>query len=303
MSSTGKRTHLPRRSLLAGATGLGVAAALPANTAQAAPLEAAPAGHGHAGRYPANWPEPEPYGLADTRLDLWPREDNSFVLPLELRPRDRERGVVWMRDTYVNCFVVDGRPTYVATGTTRVPGLEAAGPWNDGIFVWLAPSLKGPWRLADTTRVAASDAGLWSEVLTANAAFVAPLVAALAEDLGSTADALRTLATAPTDEPARRVLLDLLQRGNRGRATVPVKRGGAGGDFVTVAVTLADQPGELARVFAVAADARVNVEDVRVEHLPGRPTGLVRLLVRPREQERLTAALTAAGLAASADSH
>ncbi|WP_318216673.1 family 43 glycosylhydrolase [Streptomyces sp. SCL15-6] len=153
MSSTGKRTHLPRRSLLAGATGLGVAAALPANTAQAAPLEAAPAGHGHAGRYPANWPEPEPYGLADTRLDLWPREDNSFVLPLELRPRDRERGVVWMRDTYVNCFVVDGRPTYVATGTTRVPGLEAAGPWNDGIFVWLAPSLKGPWRLADTTRV------------------------------------------------------------------------------------------------------------------------------------------------------
>ncbi|MFF9496038.1 family 43 glycosylhydrolase [Streptomyces flaveolus] len=153
MSSNGKRTHLPRRSLLAGATGLGVAAALPANTAQAAPLEAAPAGHGHAGRYPANWPEPEPYGLADTRLDLWPREDNSFVLPLELRPRDRERGVVWMRDTYVNCFVVDGRPTYVATGTTRVPGLEAAGPWNDGIFVWLAPSLKGPWRLADTTRV------------------------------------------------------------------------------------------------------------------------------------------------------
>ncbi|MYR41454.1 family 43 glycosylhydrolase [Streptomyces sp. SID5910] len=153
MSSTGKRTHLPRRSLLAGATGLGVAAALPANTAQAAPPEAVPAGHGHAGRYPANWPEPEPYGLADTRLDLWPREDNSFVLPLELRPRDRERGVVWMRDTYVNCFVVDGRPTYVATGTTRVPGLEAAGPWNDGIFVWLAPSLKGPWRLADTTRV------------------------------------------------------------------------------------------------------------------------------------------------------
>ncbi|MER6853147.1 family 43 glycosylhydrolase [Streptomyces flaveolus] len=164
MSSTGKRTHLPRRSLLAGATGLGVAAALPANTAQAAPPEAAPAGHGHAGQYPANWPEPEPYGLADTRLDLWPREDNSFVLPLELRPRDRERGVVWMRDTYVNCFVVDGRPTYVATGTTRVPGLEAAGPWNDGIFVWLAPSLKGPWRLADTTRVrpGAEKGKVWS---------------------------------------------------------------------------------------------------------------------------------------------
>ncbi|MFD7025755.1 family 43 glycosylhydrolase [Promicromonospora sukumoe] len=111
-----------------------------------------PGGHGP-GRYPANWPDPEPYGLADTRQDLWPRDDNSFVLPLELRPRDEELGRVWIRDTYVNCFVVDGKPVYVATGTTRVPGLPAAGPWNDGIFLWVAPSLRGPWRLADTTGI------------------------------------------------------------------------------------------------------------------------------------------------------
>jgi len=136
---------LPRRTLLAGAAGLATAAALPLT---AGPARAAAPRH-----YPANWPAPEPYGLADDRLDLWPREDNSFVLPLELRPRDRQRGSVWMRDTYVNCFVVDGRPLYVATGTTRVPGLEAAAPWNDGIFVWLAPSLAGPWRLADTSRI------------------------------------------------------------------------------------------------------------------------------------------------------
>ena len=58
-----------------------------------------------------------------------------------------------MRDTYVNCFVVDGRPVYVATGTTKSPGLDKAGPWNDGIYVWLAPSLDGPWTLADTTGI------------------------------------------------------------------------------------------------------------------------------------------------------
>ncbi|MGW3867404.1 family 43 glycosylhydrolase [Streptomyces sp. NPDC005047] len=138
-----------RRSLLAGAAGLGAAFALPAGAAQAAPGTA----HGAARRHPPNWPDPAPYGLADTREDLWPREDNSFVLPLELRPRDEERGTVWMRDTYVNCFDVGGRTVYVATGTTRVPGLEAAAPWNDGIFVWLAPSLRGPWRLADTTGI------------------------------------------------------------------------------------------------------------------------------------------------------
>lgn len=145
------QNRLRRRSLLAGAAGVGAAAALPATAAQATTPAPSPAAS--ARRHPSNWPDPEPYGVADTRLDLWPREDNSFLLPLELRPRDEERGQVWIRDTYVNCFVVDGRPVYVATGTTRVPGLDAAGPWNDGIFVWVAPSLKGPWRLADTTGV------------------------------------------------------------------------------------------------------------------------------------------------------
>jgi len=134
--------EINRRTVLGGLAGVVGAAALPSTAAYA-----------DAGRYPAARPQPEPYGAADTRLDLWPRDDNSFVLPLELRPRDAELGRVWMRDTYVNCFKVNGRPLYVATGTTRVPGLPAAGPWNDGIFVWTAPSLHGPWKLADTTGI------------------------------------------------------------------------------------------------------------------------------------------------------
>ncbi|WP_405632347.1 family 43 glycosylhydrolase [Streptomyces sp. NBC_01174] len=170
MTGTENRPPLGRRSLLTRAAGVGAAAALPvaAAPAQASAAPAAPARAGAKRRYPANWPDPEPYGRADIRQDLWPREDNSFVLPLELRPRDKERGVVWMRDTYVNCFVVDGRPLYVATGTTRVPGLEAAGPWNDGIFVWVARSLKGPWKLADTTgiRPGAEKGKVWSPEFT-----------------------------------------------------------------------------------------------------------------------------------------
>ncbi|WP_210570313.1 family 43 glycosylhydrolase [Streptomyces sp. GESEQ-4] len=154
------RPPIGRRTLLAGAGALGVAAALPTASAQANPATR----RGHAAACPENWPDPEPYGLADTRPDLWPRDDNSFVLPLELRPRDKERGVVWMRDTYVNCFVVGGRPLYVATGTSRVPGLGAAAPWNDGIFVWVSRSLRGPWRLADTTgiRPGAERGKVWS---------------------------------------------------------------------------------------------------------------------------------------------
>ncbi|MCG5220881.1 family 43 glycosylhydrolase [Streptosporangium sp. KLBMP 9127] len=142
-----------RRFVLAGAAGVLGAAALPAS-AEAASLR----------RHPSNWPDPEPYGLADTRLDLWPRADNSFILPLEQRPRDKELGRVWMRDTYVNCFVVNGRPVYVATGTTRPAGLAGPGPWNDGIFVWVSSSLQGPWRLADTTRIrpGAEKGKVWS---------------------------------------------------------------------------------------------------------------------------------------------
>ncbi|WP_413797895.1 family 43 glycosylhydrolase [Streptomyces iranensis] len=159
-TSSENRPPIHRRTLLAGVAGsLGVAAGLPAAAAQASPPEAAAMR-----RYPSNWPEPDPYGLADTRPDLWPRKDNSFILPLEPRPRDRERGLVWMRDTYVNCFVVNGRPVYVATGTTRVPGLTAAAPWNDGVFVWVAPSLRGPWKLVDTTgiRPGAERGKVWS---------------------------------------------------------------------------------------------------------------------------------------------
>jgi hypothetical protein len=152
-----------RRSLLAGAIGLGAAAALPMSAAHAV---SDPAAAGSMRRYPPNWPDLQPYGTADTRVDLWPRDDNSFILPLELRPRDKDRGAVWMRDFYVNCFQDhgSGAPVYVATGTTRAPGLSIAAPWNDGIFLWVAHSLMGPWRLIDTTgiRPGAEKGKVWS---------------------------------------------------------------------------------------------------------------------------------------------
>ncbi len=159
MTSSENGLHVDRRSVLIGVAGSLGAAVLPATAAQSAPMEVV-----SRRRYPPNWPELEPYGLADTRLDLWPREDNSFILPLELRPRDEEGGQVWMRDTYVNCFAVDGRPLYVATGTSRVPQLDKAAPWNDGIFVWVSPSLRGPWSLVDTTgiRPDAEKGKVWS---------------------------------------------------------------------------------------------------------------------------------------------
>ncbi|MBT0773001.1 family 43 glycosylhydrolase [Kineosporia sp. J2-2] len=168
--------RMGRRALLAGAGGalgagaVGLGTAAPAGASATAPVLATGSGSA-TGRYPANWPDPAPYGRADPRPELWPRDDNSHLLDLELRPRDEALGRVWMRDTYVNCFEVDGRPLYVATGTTNAEGLPGPGPYNDGIFVWTARSLDGPWKLADTSKIRPdADRGkVWSpEFVTEN---------------------------------------------------------------------------------------------------------------------------------------
>lgn len=146
--------------------------------------------------------------------------------------------------------------------------------------------LAGPG-LQDTTRIAASAPPLWVDVLGENASYVAPLVRALAAELDRAADALAAV--------DRGALEDLLVRGNRGRALVPVKRGETDRDFAVVAVAVPDRPGQLAGLLVSAADAGINVEDVRVEHLPGRPSGVIELLVAADGRGAARAALAAAG--------
>lgn len=166
----------------------------------------------------------------------------------------------------------------------------------------------GPVRLAgpglqDTTRIAASDPALWVQVLTQNAAAVAPLVRGLADELAAAADALESLAargaagpsTAQAPGADSAAVADLLERGRRGRALVPVKRGERDAAFAPVAIAVTDRPGQLAGVLASAAQAGVNVEDVRVEHLAGRPRGVIELLVQASAVQDARRALAAAG--------
>src|SRR5205085_2672803 len=80
-----------------------------------------------------------------------------------------------------------------------------------------ATRVAGPG-LQDSTRIAASEASLWEEVLATNAEHVAPLVAALASDLGKVATALAALAATPTDETALASVRTLLRRGRAVRA-------------------------------------------------------------------------------------
>ena len=143
--------------------------------------------------------------------------------------------------------------------------------------------------LRDVTRVAAGDTSLWTQILSANAARVAEVLAAVAADL---AEAARTLADG--DDPDKGVAA-LLDRGRAGVARIPGKHGGAAREFAVVQVVIPDQPGELARLFQATGQAGVNIEDVRIEHSPGLPVGVAELSVRPAEAGLLLEALEAGG--------
>ena len=58
---------------------------------------------------------------------------------------------------------------------------------------------------------------------------------------------------------------------------------------------VADRPGELARLFVAAGEAGINLEDVRIEHVMGRPSGMVELSVQPAAAQPLVMALRARG--------
>ncbi|MER7761484.1 prephenate dehydrogenase [Streptomyces sp. NPDC097619] len=147
--------------------------------------------------------------------------------------------------------------------------------------------------IRDVTRIAASDPRMWVEILSANPGPVADVLSGIAADLDETVRALRSLQSA--DEDKRRGgahgLEDVLKRGNAGRVRVPGKHGAAPAVYETVAVFISDKPGELARIFADAGRAGVNVEDVRIEHATGQQAGLVQLMVEPRAVPALTAEL------------
>lgn len=147
--------------------------------------------------------------------------------------------------------------------------------------------------LHDTTRVAAGDPDLWTQILLANAGHLADALAGFAADVTKTVDDLQRIAAG--DRSGSAALTETLRRGVAGRARVPVKRGEPAAGFVTVPIVVRDAPGELAAVLRALGDAGINVEDVRVEHEPGRARGLVELDVRDDAAPALIACMQEAG--------
>ncbi|MER6462520.1 prephenate dehydrogenase [Streptomyces sp. NPDC001288] len=153
--------------------------------------------------------------------------------------------------------------------------------------------------IRDVTRIAASDPGMWIDILSANPGPVADLLADVSADLEETVRALRSLQS--SDDAKRHEggagIEDLLRRGNAGQVRVPGKHGSAPRAYEVVAVLIDDQPGQLAKIFADAGAAGVNIEDVRIEHATGQQAGHVQIWVEPKAVPVLTAALRDRGWA------
>ena len=145
--------------------------------------------------------------------------------------------------------------------------------------------------LRDTTRIAASDPGLWVQILSANARPVVETLYGVREDLN------RLIATLerPTADGARLDIAELMTEGNDGVARIPGKHGGAPKAFSALTVLVDDTPGQIARLLVEVGEIGVNVEDMRMEHSQGQPVGMVEISVVPTARDGLVHELTERG--------
>ena len=139
--------------------------------------------------------------------------------------------------------------------------------------------------LRDTTRIAASNATLWDEILSSNSTEIVPLLISLQNDLAALVEALNSNASVSS----------FIEKGNQGRALIPGKHGGAAREYTYLPVVIEDKPGQLAALVSECAKANVNIEDLTIEHSPGQFTGLITLALSKNDADVLSAHLIGSG--------
>lgn len=145
--------------------------------------------------------------------------------------------------------------------------------------------------LRDTTRIAASDPKLWIQILAANSAEVAKVIAGLKSDLDQVLSSLEHV-----DQPGSLAAIGkVLERGNLGVSRIPGKHGQSKLEYSKVVVMVDDKPGELARLLTEIGEVGINLEDLTLEHATGAAVGLPELYVLPAAEEKLVSELTNRG--------
>jgi len=139
--------------------------------------------------------------------------------------------------------------------------------------------------LRDTTRIADSDPALWAQILAGNSAALRPLLISLQNDLSHAIEKL--------DDPSS--MAHLISNGRKGRAVIPGKHGGQARNYTYLDIVIDDKPGQLAAIIEACAAAKVNIEDLAIEHTPGQQTGLITLAFSPDDSAIVAAHLEKEG--------
>lgn len=145
--------------------------------------------------------------------------------------------------------------------------------------------------LRDTTRIAASDPALWTQIIGANAAQILPVLKKFDHDLDSLIHSLE----AGNSGALATFLHELLAGGNSGVEMIPGKHGTKHSTYAQVVVMIDDQPGELARLLTEVGQIGINLEELKLEHSPSAQIGLVELYVAPSVEIKLIEDLQARG--------
>ena len=138
----------------------------------------------------------------------------------------------------------------------------------------------------DMTRIAAGHPGIWPDICIENSDAICEGLDSLIAALGKVRNAVA--------QADRAHLMDHLSQARSARLNLPGTVGAAD-ELVELRVVIADRPGEIARLTAIASDLQVNIRDLEIAHSPEGERGVLVMLVDADEAAKLRQQLEEAG--------
>ena len=168
----------------------------------------------------------------------------------------------------------------LVSSVLAVVAADALGADRDAVMAVAGPGFR------DTTRIAASDADLWLDILDGNRDAVSGALDAFRARLD-------LVATAITERDGE-TLGEVLRRASAARRRlVPKATEEPTGDLI---IPLRDRPGEIARIAGALGSAGINIEDLAMRHASAADRGSLLLRVRATDIDRATSVLGDAGM-------